>query len=434
MAVESVQLSAAVGVGELAAVDELSTGEMVQGVKLLLGADGVDGGWVSTSNPLPVDVQSSAIQVDDAAFIPGTGEIVILGAIMDDTAPDSVDEGDGGALRMSSRRALHTELRDGAGNERSLNVTANGEIGVDAIRNALPTGNNNIGDVDVASLPGTVATDITAIKTAVEILDNVVSGSEAQVDIVAALPAGTNNIGDVDVLTVPADPFGANADAAATAGSTGSIQAKLRLMTSQLDAIKTAVETLDNAISGNEIQADVLTLPGIAGDVAHGTADSGNPIKVGAKAAVSALPTAEANGDRVNLITDRYGRNLSGAFDIGMYKHEAASYTASQTGTVLVDPTSGTLIIITHLTIGTSGTSAGRVTIWYGANADSTYTEGTDRCIFDGTLTPSASATPGVVMAGQCFLPAAAANDEIHVTTTGDVDVNISVWYVEVTP
>jgi hypothetical protein len=50
---------------------------------------------------------------------------------------------------------------------------------------ALPAGNNNIGDVDVASLPGTVATDIAAIKTAVEILDNAVAGSEMQVDVIS---------------------------------------------------------------------------------------------------------------------------------------------------------------------------------------------------------------------------------------------------------
>lgn len=43
----------------------------------------------------------------------------------------------------------------------------------------------------------TVATDLTAIKTAIQILDNVVSGSEAQVDVVGALPAGTNDIGRV---------------------------------------------------------------------------------------------------------------------------------------------------------------------------------------------------------------------------------------------
>jgi hypothetical protein len=48
---------------------------------------------------------------------------------------------------------------------------------------------------------------------------------ELKVAQIQALPAGTNNIGDVDVLTVPADPFGANADAAS---ATGSISAKLR--------------------------------------------------------------------------------------------------------------------------------------------------------------------------------------------------------------
>lgn len=49
------------------------------------------------------------------------------------------------------------------------------------------------------------------------------------VQVSSALPAGTNNIGDVDVLSVPSDPFGANADAAS---ATGSISAKLRFIAS----------------------------------------------------------------------------------------------------------------------------------------------------------------------------------------------------------
>jgi len=43
---------------------------------------------------------------------------------------------------------------------------------------------------------------------------------------------------------------GATGDSAATAGSTGSLTAKARLMTTQLDAIQTAVQLLDNAVSG----------------------------------------------------------------------------------------------------------------------------------------------------------------------------------------
>jgi hypothetical protein len=45
---------------------------------------------------------------------------------------------------------------------------------------------------------------------------------------------------------------GAIADAAATAGSTGSVSAKLRLMTSQLASIQAAVEIIDNFISGSK--------------------------------------------------------------------------------------------------------------------------------------------------------------------------------------
>lgn len=87
----------------------------------------------------------------------------------------------------------------------------------------------DIGDVDVTSLPGTVESDIGAIKTAVEIIDNIVSGSEAQVDVVAALPAGTNaigklaansgvDIGDVDVTSLP-DVSKARTDLTGTSGS-----------------------------------------------------------------------------------------------------------------------------------------------------------------------------------------------------------------------
>lgn len=49
-----------------------------------------------------------------------------------------------------------------------------------------------------------------------------------------SIPAGTNNIGDVDVLTVPADPFGTNGDGAS---STGSISAKLRTMAIQIESM-----------------------------------------------------------------------------------------------------------------------------------------------------------------------------------------------------
>jgi len=109
-------------------------------------------------------------------------------------------------------------VADGGGS-----LTVDGSV---SIGSALPAGTNNIGDVDVLTLPsipagtnlignvkisdGTETVNVTAsnelnvldsnsaaIKTAVETIDNCISGSEAQVDVVAALPAGTNTIGKV---------------------------------------------------------------------------------------------------------------------------------------------------------------------------------------------------------------------------------------------
>ena len=101
--------------------------------------------------------------------------------------------------------------------------------GTNAIGKLAANTGVDIGDVDVTSLPVgtqamvsstpvTIASDdtlIAAIKTAVELIDNAISGSEMQVDVVASLPAGTNaigklaantgvDIGDVDVTSVPA--------------------------------------------------------------------------------------------------------------------------------------------------------------------------------------------------------------------------------------
>lgn len=112
------------------------------------------------------------VKTDDAGFTPATDKVMMVGAEFDDSSPDSVDEGDAGALRMSGNRNLYVRIRDNAGNERGLNIDANGELGVSAIRSALPAGTNaigklsansgvDIGDVDVTSVvPGTGATNL----------------------------------------------------------------------------------------------------------------------------------------------------------------------------------------------------------------------------------------------------------------------------------
>jgi hypothetical protein len=170
--------------------------------------------------------------------------------------------------------------------------------------------NNDVTVAGVSTLAEqqTQTTHLAAIETAVELLDNAVSGTEFQVDVVAALPAGTNNIGDVDVASLPAgsqagatvktadydtgvgtdtvpmqgialpasggavaggtvtdpvriDPTGSTTQpVSGTVAVTGvATLAEQQTQTTHLAAIETAVELLDNAVAGTEFQVDVVT-------------------------------------------------------------------------------------------------------------------------------------------------------------------------------
>lgn len=124
---------------------------------------------------------------------------------------------------------------------------------------------------------------------------------QPQVDVVSsALPSGAATSAKQDTAQTSLDTIagdttaieagvGATADAAATAGSTGSLSAKQRLMTSQLDAIKTATETIDNAISGSEMQVDVVgALP--AGTNAIGKLAANSGVDIGDVDVTSIIP------------------------------------------------------------------------------------------------------------------------------------------------
>jgi hypothetical protein len=180
------------------------------------------------------------------------------------------------------------------------NQTAIPVSGTVAVGSALPAGNNNVGDVDIASIAAG---------------DNNIGN----VDVVSlpALAAGTNNIGDVDVLSVPADPFGANADAAS---ATGSISAKLRFIASTGIPITGTVSLASlpagtNAIgklaanSGVDIgDVDVTSLPAIpAGNNNIGDVDI---------ASIAAGDNNIGNVDVVTLPALAAGTNNIGDVDV----------------------------------------------------------------------------------------------------------------------
>lgn len=112
--------------------------------------------------------------------------------------------------------------------------------------------------------------------------------------VVEGLPAGSNNIGDVDVLS----------------GPTGS----------------------------SALQQQ--------GNVAHDAVDSGNPLKIGGKAATT-RPTAVAAADRVDAWFDALGRLIVQPGS-GEFNDYAGEFTSNQTLTQLIAAPSGSLCIVVY--------------------------------------------------------------------------------------
>ena len=83
------------------------------------------------------DLITSGTQVDDAAFTPASGSVQVVGFEYDDTSPDSINEGDAGAARMSANRNQYITIRDAAGNERGVNVTSGNAAEVDIAEQSL---------------------------------------------------------------------------------------------------------------------------------------------------------------------------------------------------------------------------------------------------------------------------------------------------------
>lgn len=196
------------------------------------------------------------------------------------------------------------------------------------------------GGVEASALRVTLANDSTGVLS---VDDN---GGSLTVDVGTALPAGTNaigklaansgvDIGDVDVTSVTpgttATALGKAEDAAHTTGDVGVMALTVRQNTAA--ALSGTDADYQPLITDTNGRLHVVNSAGVAGDVAHDAADSGNPVKAGAVARTT-NPTAVANGDRVNLSADDNGRLLVipyGARDLVAHQHTEIASSSSET-------------------------------------------------------------------------------------------------------
>ncbi len=114
-----------------------------------------------------------------------------------------------------------------------------------------------------------------------------------------------------------------------------------------------------------------------AGDVAHDSADSGNPVKVGGKA-VSAEPAVVTAADRANFYTDLVGKLIVLPYS-NPENFVSGAITSAMTGTtstsLISAPASGLRNYITQITVSNSHATIGTdVVIQDGSGGTTLYT------------------------------------------------------------
>lgn len=305
--------------GAVLATDDIGSVHY-QIIKVAFGA--LDTATLVTSGVgLPVNLVADYLTiVDDAAFVPGTSRVLPFAAEFDDVTPDSVDEGDAGAVRMSANRNLYVRIRDNAGNERGLNVDASGFIGVTDGAGSLTVDNGGTFAVQAAQSGTWNVGTVTTITNVVHVDDNAGSltvDNAGTFAVQATIAAGAAAIAKAeDVASADAD-VGVPAMAvrkvtpANTSGTDGDYE-MLQMSAGRLwvDPSGVTLTVASHAVTN----AGTFAVQAVAaGDVAHDGADSGNPVKVGAVARQT-NPTAVADGDRVNLYADDLGKLVNYPF------------------------------------------------------------------------------------------------------------------------
>lgn len=161
----------------------------------------------------------------------------------------------------------------------------------------------------------------------------------------------STNDGAAPTFSAPADPFGANADAAVAAGATGSMQAKLRRLTTDLGSLVTSFATL---LSGGIKDAGPAWTPA---RVNVSSADQS-----GAAADLSAAPTS---GQK--RILDDIVASADAAMRVDVKEETSGtvllSFYLPANGTVQITPRSGLKFPTADKKIQVQTSAAGNVRI-----------------------------------------------------------------------
>lgn len=171
-----------------------------------------------------------------------------------------------------------------------------------------------IGHVDgIETLLGTIDADTGAIMTAVQLIDNAISGTEMQTDVLSIIPGtAATNLGKAE-------------DSAHTSGDVGVMALGVANESNTARAANNDYVPLATDTEGNQR---------VVGNRDHDAVDAGEVVKVGGVARTT-NPTAVASGDRVQFHSDDLGRQVNRPIQVRDLIHTAYVSVTGGTETTL---------------------------------------------------------------------------------------------------
>ncbi len=409
----------------------VTDGEAVDGADtggLVLGTDGSNYQILSTDS-------SGHLQVD-----------ILSGGGGTQYAEDAVhNSGDTGTMALAVRNDTLAALAGTDGDYAPLQVNASG---------ALFTEVTGTATVDNG---GTFAVQVDGdALTALQLIDDAVHTDDAAFTLGTSKGvmmmgfAGTQSVNANDAGAIAMDTDGAIhiSDGGNTITVDGTVTANLSATDNAvLDAIQAAVEVIDNAISGSEMQVDIVSSATLTvdlgsnndvtatGNVAHDAADSGNPVKLGHKAVdIGSNPTEVAASDR----TDWYANRAGVPFVIGGHPNilnasiNVTDADGAQTDTAIVTVGAGEAICVTHIAATCDNANTGDVQCRVGFGTANTPAEDAAKQVLNH---PGIAAGGGMVVgSGAGIIGQGAANEDLRITCEdpagGSLSVNVSYFTI----
>jgi hypothetical protein len=277
----------------------------------------------------------------------------------------SVNANDIGAVAMTTDRKLHVSVQDAlpAGTNAIGKLAANSGVDIgDVDITSIAAGDNNIGNVDIVTMPNvTLAAGTNTNEFVGDVAHDAVATAVNPITVggYASAAAPTDVSADGDAVRAWHLRNGAQATVITAAGALvgGDATNGLDVDVTRISGTATVAGTL--AISS--LPASTNTIE-VVGDIAHDTGVGGNPVQIAAMAVDcddTAPPlTVSAEQDVVRLAADRDGAVFVRPHGPRVWSYHEDSSTALTDATVHSAPASGLSLYVGSIVVSTGAATA----------------------------------------------------------------------------